>query len=148
MTLTQRSARKSLHSGQASVEALLVLMILGILIFGGIELSQGVAVRQAMDSGAGAAARVLSLDPAQWSFASIVIQQSVDQNIMGASPSVTVQVMDSAGNPRSAAWLSGSPFGTAFILEASAPFQASIPFLSSSATTIRVRHWGIVERYP
>lgn len=148
MMSTQRSARKSLQSGQASVEALLVLMILGILIFGGIELSQGVAVRQAMDSGAGAAARALSLDPAQWSFASGVIQQSVDQNIMGASPSVTVQVMDSAGNPRSAAWLSGSPFGTAFILEASAPFQASIPFLPASATTIRVRHWGIVERYP
>ena len=134
--------------GQASVEALLVLMILGILIFGGIELSQGVAVRQALDSGTGAAARALSLDPAQWSFASNVVQQSVDQNVMGASPAVTVQVYDGADNVRSAAWLSGSPFGTAFILESSAPFQASIPFLPGSAITIRVRHWGTVERYP
>jgi Flp pilus assembly protein TadG len=139
---------KRTDSGQASVEALLVLMILGMLIFGGIELSQGVAVRQALDSGTGAAARALSLDPAQWSFALGVIQQSVDQNVMGANPSVTVQVMDSTGNLRSAAWLSGSPFGTTFILEASAPFQVSIPFLPASATTIRVRHWGIVERYP
>ncbi len=145
---TRKLARNHTERGQASVEALLVLMILGMLIFGGIELSQGVAIRQALDSGTGAAARALSLDPAQWTFVSGVIQQSVDQNVMGSNPAVTVQVMDSTGNLRSAAWLSGSPFGTAFILEASAPFQASIPFLPASATTIRVRHWGIVERYP
>lgn len=145
---TRKSDLSRTERGQASVEALLVLMILGILIFGGIELSQGVAVRQALDSGAGAAARSLSLDPTQWSFASNVIQQSVDQNAMGASPVVTVQVYDASGNLRSAAWLSGSPFGTAFILEATAPFQASIPFLPGSAITIRVRHWGTVERYP
>ena len=145
---TLKSGRNSFRQGQASVEALLMLMILGLLIFGGIELSQGVAVRQALDSGTGAAARVLSLDPSQWSFASTVIQQSVDQNVMGAGPTVSIQVYDSAANPRSPAWLSGSPFGTSFILEASAPFQADIPFLPGSAITIRVRHWGIVERYP
>lgn len=135
-------------TGQASVEALLVLVLMGLLIFGGIELSRGVAIRQALDSGAGASVRVLSLDPNQWSFATNVIQQSVDQNMMGAGPAVTVQVFDAANNPRSTAWLSGSPFGTAFVLEASAPFQADIPFLPASAITIRVRHWGIVERYP
>ncbi len=59
----RKLVRKHTECGQASVEALLVLMILGMLIFGGIELSQGVAVRQALDSGAGAAARALSLDP-------------------------------------------------------------------------------------
>ncbi len=135
-------------SGQAAVEALLVLMLLGLVIFGGIELSRGVAIRQALDSGAGASARALSLDPNQWSFATNVIQKSVDQNIMGAGPAVTVQVYDSANNPRSAAWLSGSPFGTPFVQEATVPFQADIPFLPSSSITIRVRHWGIVERYP
>jgi Flp pilus assembly protein TadG len=123
-------------------------MILGLVIFGGIELSQGVALRQALDSGAGAAVRAVSLDPTQWSLATNMIQQSVDQNLMGANPAVTTQVYDAAGNPRSSAWLAGSPFGTAFILEASAPFQADIPFLPASALTIRVRHWGIVERYP
>jgi Flp pilus assembly protein TadG len=145
---TPKLGRSRTESGQASVEALLVLMILGLLIFGGIELSQGVAVRQALDSGTSAAARSLSLDPTQWGFASNVVQQSVDQNVMGASPAVTVQVYDGTGNLRSAAWLSGSPFGTAFILESSAPFEASIPFLPGSAISIRVRHWGIVERYP
>jgi Flp pilus assembly protein TadG len=135
-------------SGQAAVEALLAVMILGLLIFGGIELSQGVAVRQAMDSGAGAATRALSLDPAQWSFATNLIQQSVNQNVMGASPAVTVSIYDTSNTKRSSAWLSGSSFGTGFIVEASVPFQANIPFLPASATTIRVRHWGIVERYP
>jgi hypothetical protein len=33
-------------------------------------------------------------------------------------------------------------------LEASAPFQADIPFLSEPIMTIKVQHWGIVERYP
>jgi hypothetical protein len=145
---TLKSGRNSFRQGQASVEALLMLMILGLLIFGGIELSQGVAVRQALDSGTGAAVRALSLDPSQWLFASTVIQQSVDQNVMGGGPTVSIQVYDSAANPRSQAWLSGSPFGTSFILEAFAPFHADIPFLPGSAITIRVRHWGIVERYP
>jgi Flp pilus assembly protein TadG len=136
------------NTGQASVEALLMLMILGLMIFGGIELSRGVAIRQALDSGTGAAVRAVSLDPTQWSFATNIIQQSVNQNIMGTEPTVSVQFYDSTGSPRSQAWLSGSPFGTAFILESSAPFQANIPFLRDSAVTIRVRHWGIVERYP
>mgnify|MGYP000990795546 CR=1 FL=1 len=148
MTSIQRLARRHAHGGQASVEALLVLMILGLVIFGGIELSQGVALRQALDSGASAAARALSLDPAQWGFASGLVQQTVDLNAMGASTPVTVRIYDASQTERSAAWLSGSPFGTTFLLEASAPFQSVIPFLATSSITVRVRHWSIVERYP
>jgi hypothetical protein len=144
----QRSVRKSSRNGQASVEALLVLMILGLVIFGGIELSQGIALRQALDSGSSAAARALSLDPSQWTFAAGLVQQTVDQNGIGISSPVTVRVFDAANSERSAAWLSGCPFGTSFRIEASAPFQSTIPFLNTSAVTIRVRHWGIVERYP
>lgn len=145
---TQKSAHRQLRTGQAAVEALLAVMILGLLIFGGIELSRGVAIRQALDSGTGAATRALSLDPTQWNFAANLIQQSVNQNVMGVGPAITVQVYDTSNALRSSAWLSGSPFGTGFIIEASVPFQADIPFLPASATTIRVRHWGIVERYP
>lgn len=134
--------------GQAAVEALLVLMIFALVIFGGIELSQGIALRQALDSGCGAASRALSLDPSRWTFAETLVQQSVDENTLGVGAPVSLQVSDSANNPRSAAWLSGSPFGTAFVVEASAPFQTGIPFLPDAAITIRVRHWGIVERYP
>jgi Flp pilus assembly protein TadG len=123
-------------------------MVLAMVIFGGIELSRGVAMRQALDSSAGAAVRALSLDPTQWSYAKNLIQEGTNQNVMGTVEATTIQVFDAAGTPRSSAWLSGSPFGTTFILEASAPFQADIPFLSEPIMTIRVQHWGIVERYP
>lgn len=145
---TCKSVNKSWRAGQVAVEALLVVILFGLLIFGGIELSRGVAIRQALDSGTGAATRALSLDPAQWGFATNLVQQSVNQNVMGTQPPVTMQVYDTSSTPRSSAWLSGSPFGTGFIIEADVPFQADIPFLPDSAVTIRVRHWGIVERYP
>ena len=146
--LMSKSDHKCLQKGQASIEVLLVLLILVLAIFGGIELSRGVAVRQALDSGTGVAARALSLDPTQWNFAENAVQQVVSQNVMGEGPSVSMQIYDAASNLRSAAWLSGSSFGTAFFLESDVPFQADIPFLPSTVITIRVRHWGIVERYP
>ena len=148
MMSTSRSVSKSWRAGQVAVEALLVVMLFGLLIFGGIELSRGVAIRQALDSGAGAATRALSLDPAQWGFATNLVQTSVNQNVMGTQPPVTMQVYDGSNTLRSSAWLSGSPFGTSFVIEAAVPFQADIPFLPESLVTIRVRHWGIVERYP
>ena len=148
MMSTPKLGLKSDSKGQAAVEALLVLMVLALVIFGGIELSRGVAMRQALDSSAGAAVRALSLDPTQWSYAKNLIQEGMNQNVMGTDEATTIQVFDAAGTPRSSAWLSGSPFGTTFILEASAPFQADIPFLSEPIMTIRVQHWGIVERYP
>ncbi len=148
MMSTPKLGLKSDSKGQAAVEALLVLMLLALVIFGGIELSRGVAMRQALDSSAGAAVRALSLDPTQWSYAKNLIQEGTNQNVMGTVEATAIQVFDAAGTPRSSAWLSGSPFGTTFILEASAPFQADIPFLSEPIMTIRVHHWGIVERYP
>jgi Flp pilus assembly protein TadG len=137
-----------MQKGQASVEALLVLMILALVIFAGIELSRGVAMRQALDSSTAAAVRALSLDPSQWSYAQGLVQKGCNQNVMGTEVTTTMMVYDASGTLRSTAWLSGSPFGTPFILEASAPFQASIPFLSEPLLNIRVQHWGIVERYP
>ena len=148
MMSTPKLGLKSDSKGQAAVEALLVLMVFALVIFGGIELSRGVAMRQALDSSAGAAVRALSLDPSQWNYAKNLIQEGTNQNVMGTVEATTIQVFDAAGTPRSSAWLSGSPFGTTFILEASAPFQADIPFLSEPIMTIRVQHWGIVERYP
>lgn len=148
MMSTLKSGLKQNQRGQAVIESLLVLMILVLVTFGGFELSRGVAIRQALDSSTGAAVRALSLDPSQWNYAKDIIQDGTNQNIMGGDVTTNLQVFDTAGTLRSSAWLSGCPFGTTFILEASAPFQADIPFLSEPAMTIRVQHWGIVERYP
>ena len=147
MSMLKSGLRKD-QKGQAAVEALLVLMILALVIFGGLELSRGVAIRHALNSSTGAAVRALSLDPAQWSYSRDLVRDGTNQNVMGESVTTTLQVFDAAGTLRSSAWLSESPFGTTFILEASAPFQADIPFLSEPIMTIRVQHWGIVERYP
>ena len=114
MMSTPKLGLKSDSKGQAAVEALLVLMVLALVIFGGIELSRGVAMRQALDSSAGAAVRALSLDPTQWSYAKNLIQEGTNQNVMGTVEATTIQVFDAAGTPRSSAWLSGSPFTTAF----------------------------------
>jgi len=148
---TLKSGRKSFVgdiTGQAAVESLLVLMILALVIFGGIELSRGVAIRQALDSSTAAAVRALSLDPEQWRYVRDLVREQTDQNVMGADVETRLQILDGDGTPRNSAWLAASSFGTPFMLEASAPFQADIPFLSEPVVTIRVRHWGIVERYP
>src|SRR5512142_155162 len=108
--------------GQVAVEALLVLLVLVVLTFAGIELAQGVALRHALDAGTAAAVRALSLDPRQWSYSTSLVQNGVNQNVMGSKPTVTLQILDSSGGVRSSSWLNGQAFGTAFILESSAPF--------------------------
>lgn len=142
------TSRSGLERGQGSVEALLAILVLVVILFGGVELAQGVSLRSALDSSASAAARALSLDPGQWTFAAGLIQESVNRNVMGEKPVVTLRVYDRAGTARSAGWLADLPFGETFILEATAPFDANIPLLTTSPVTIQVRHWGVVERYP
>jgi hypothetical protein len=136
------------EKGQAAVEALLVLMLFVLVIFAGIELSRGVAIRHALDSSTSAAARALSLDPSNWQVADGLVQDGLQRNVMGFTDSATLTIYDASGIQRSSAWLSGSPFGTSFLLEASAPYQADIPFMQDPLLQIHVQHWGIVERYP
>ena len=67
----------SKERGQASVELVLVLLILIPLLLGGIELARGVGIRQSLDSGTGIATRSLSLDPTQWVWATSIINQTL-----------------------------------------------------------------------
>ena len=96
MSMLKSGLRKD-QKGQAAVEALLVLMIMALVIFGGLELSRGVAIRQALDSSTGAAVRALSLDPAQWSYSRDLVRDGTNQNVMGESVTTTLQVFDAAG---------------------------------------------------
>jgi hypothetical protein len=144
----RRSGLRQDEKGQAAVETLLVLMLFVLVIFAGIELSRGIAIRHALDSSTSAAARALSLDPSNWQVADALVQDGLQRNVMGFTDSATLMIYDASGTQRSSVWLSGSPFGTSFLLEASAPFQADIPFMQAPLLQIRVQHWGIVERYP
>ncbi len=138
------------QKGQASLEFLLILLILVPLLFGGIELARGVGIRHAMDSGVGVATRALSLDPAQWSWATSVISQAVTDNPLGggAVSAVTVKVYNAGGSEIGSSGLAALPFGSAFRLEASCTYTPEIPLVGGTAVTIRVSHWGIVERFP
>ena len=142
-----RSAREK---GQASLELILVLMILVPLLFGGIELARGVGIRHALDSGVGVSARALSLDPTQWSWATSVISQAVTGNLLGGGSVSTpvVTVYNAGGSAISAGALASLPFGAAFQLEAVVTYTPEITLVGGQTITIRVSHWGIIERYP
>ena len=148
MISTFRSAPK--RRGQASVELLLVLLILVPLLFGGIELARGVGIRSSLDSGVGVATRALSLDPEQWAWSTSVINQAVNDNILGGGSvsAVSVRVYNASGNQISSTALAALPFGVSFRLEASCTYTPDIPLVGGQTVTIRVSHWGIVERYP
>ena len=140
----------SKERGQASVELVLVLLILIPLLLGGIELARGVGIRQSLDSGTGIATRSLSLDPTQWVWASSVINQTLANNILGsgAVSAVSVRVYNASGTQISSAAFAALAFGSAFRLEASCTYTPDIPLVGGRTVTIRVSHWGIVERYP
>ena len=137
--------------GQSVLELMLALPVIAGLLFGGVELARGVGLRSALDSGVSVAARTLSLDPAQWSWAVQAIQDSLDANPLGDSGNVgalSVTAYDAAGNTLSPAALAGLPFGTRFRLAASVEYTPDFLLFSSHTVTIRVEHRGIVERYP
>ena len=135
--------------GQASVELVLVLLILVPLLLGGIELARGVGIRHSLDSGVSVATRAVSLDPAQWVWSTSAINQAVQNNILGGGSvgAVSVRVYSISGSQINPNALATLPFGTAFRLEASCTYTPEIALIGGQTVTIRVSHWGIVERY-
>jgi hypothetical protein len=150
LTPTPRLSCSRGPKGQAVLELLLVLFILVPLLMGGIELARGVSLRHSLSSGVLVAVRSLSLEPASWSWASTAINQSVTDNVLGGgnASAPTIRVYDNNGVAISSAILAGLPFGTPFRLDAAVNYTPDIPLLGSTPITIRVSHWGIVERYP
>ena len=138
--------------GQASLEMLLVLLILVPLLFGGVELARGVGIRHSLDSGAGVASRALSLDPTQWSWATQVIQDSVANNVLGGgtASTPTVRAFNGAGTQLSSGQLASLGFGETFRLDATTTYTPWLPLVPGGGqqVTITVSHWGIVEKYP
>ena len=141
-------SRKHFQRGQASAEMLFVLLIFIAFAFGVFEIVKGISLRSALDEATAEASRALSLDPSQWDYASQLVQDSVDFNSIGDHPTVTVRVYDELGMLISSSDLDGMSFREIFILEAEAPWSYTLPLASSGTQTIRIRHWGIVERYP
>jgi len=131
---------------------LLALLILVPLLFGGIELARGVGIRHALDSGVGVASRALSLDPAHWSWATQVIDDSVKNNVLGGgtASTPTVRAFSNAGTQLSSGQMASLGFGETFRLEATTTYTPWLPLVSGGGqqVSITVSHWGIVEKYP
>ncbi len=143
--------RGKTHRGQASLEMLIVLIFLIPLLFGAIEISRGVAIRAALDSGIGIAVRAMSLDPSvtQWDWVRIRAQEAVNQNVFGTDGvgAVGFKLYASDGVTEiSQADLNNQSYGYMFCLEGTVTFTPSVPLLPLNTISIRVRHYGMVER--
>jgi hypothetical protein len=143
--------RNRFQRGQATLEILVVLLILIPLIFGGIELSRAVAVRGALDSGVGVMAQAISLDPSsnQWDWAAGVVQQTIDQNVFGTAgvDPLTLAASGSSGvidNPREN--MKNLPFGAGFCLQGWVKYTPLVPLLPLAPITLRVQHCGVIQK--
>jgi len=148
--------RNHFQRGQATLEILIVLLILIPLIFGGIELSRGVAVRAALDSGVGIMVQAISIDPSpsQWSWAATVVQQTVDQNVFGSAgldPFVNLEAYDSSGSlitdPLNT--MQTLPYGAGFCLVGWENYAPMIPLVTlplPGHLRIQVRHCGVIQK--
>lgn len=137
--------------GQGAIEILLVVLILALLFFGAVELGRGVLLKHALDVGSEKAARMLSINPADFSAAEWAIRTEVDANLLGAGygAQVVVRLYD-AGTlvAITPADLAAAPFGYRFLVGVELAYQADVPFSVLSGRTLTAAHQGIVERFP
>jgi hypothetical protein len=140
--------RRPTLKGQATIEMLVVLLMLVPLIFGAFELARGVAIHSALDSGTNIAVRALSLDPTQLIFAHDAVDNAVSTNIMGDSgvgtPTITPVSPSNPNGPAIA--LSNVHFGEAFCIRSRVDFTPSIPFLAPQTIPMQVVHCAVMER--
>lgn len=136
--------------GNVIVEMVLVLPILVMLLFGGFELSRGIAAHHALDTGVSTAARGLSIDPAQYDWAENAIRNSVSGNVLcaGLGSAVTIRVYDRHNATLTPDQLDTLGFGAPFWIEASLPFAAVVPFVNLPGRNIAVVHTEVIERWP
>jgi len=135
------------ESGQAIAEVLIVLLVLLPILFGAIEFGRGVSLKHSLDTGTSLAVRRLSINPAETAGAENLIQQTVNDNVLGGGVAVTVRYYDEWGEISPAA-MANLAFGYRFSVSASLSFQANVPLMSLGGRTITVRHYGMVERWP
>ncbi len=141
--------QKHTERGQATVELLLVLFILVVLIFGAFGLGQGVALKHSLDVATEKAARLLSIDPADFGSADALIRAEVNTSVLGGGygPQVTIGLYDADTlAPLTPDEVAAAPFSYRFMVQASVPFVAAVPFLNLAGRTLSAAHYGIVDR--
>jgi Flp pilus assembly protein TadG len=134
--------------GQAALEVLVALAVLLPVIFGGIEFSRAISVRQSLSDGVYLAARSISLSPTNLSNARSLVSRSLTTDIFGSSG-----IDNSSVNLGSVSWdttaCANAPvIGCTFTYTASVNFIPDVPLLTTSTIHIVSTHVGIVETIP
>ena len=135
--------------GQATVELLLILFVFVVLIFGTFELGKGIALKHALDVATEKAARLLSIDPTDFGSADALIRAEVNGSLLGGDYGslVTIGLYDAGTQgPITPDDVAAAPFSYRFLVQASVPFAADVPFLDLTGRTITAAHYGIVDR--
>ena len=135
--------------GQGTLEALFVLMVLILLVFGGLEVAQGVILKHALDVGTEKAARVLAINPSDYATAESIIRDEVTGNLLGHGygSQVTVRLYDaSTVTEITAADLAAQGFGYRFMVGTELVWTPDIPLMNAGDATIVSMHHGVVDR--
>ncbi len=135
--------------GQGSVETLFILMVLVVTLFGAFELGQGVMLKHALDVSTEKGARLLSINPADFTTAEATIRREVDANLLGGGygSQVSVRLYDAATLTEiSPAALTNAALGYRFLLTAELTWQAHVPFTPLSPRALQAGHHGVVDR--
>ena len=135
--------------GQATVELLLILFVFVVLLFGAFELGKGIALKHALDVATEKAARLLSIDPTDFGSADALIRAEVNGSLLGGGYGslVTIGLYDAdTQGPITPDDVAVAPFSYRFLVQASVPFAADVPFLNLTGRTITAAHYGIVDR--
>ncbi len=139
--------------GQATVEMLLVVLILTLISLGAFEIARGYAIKQSMDVGVAKAVRGLSIDSSQWAWADSTIRNEVGGNVLGGGygASLSLEIRDRWGNAITPAQLNDPatmPYGSVFWIRASVPYLPHAPFLNLTTRQIEIWHSGVIQRWP
>lgn len=142
---------KRCEAGQGTVEALFIVLILAVLFFGAVELAQAVLLKHSLDVATEKAARLLSVNPADYGTAENIIRTEIDGNLLGGGfgDDVVIYLLD--GNtmtPITPAQLDAQSFGYRFWVGAELDWSRHVTFLPAQTVKLSCVHHGIVERYP
>jgi len=137
------------EGGQATVELLLILFVFVVLLFGAFELGKGIALKHALDVATEKATRLLSIDPTDYGSADALIRAEVNGSLLGGGYGslVTIGLYDAdTQGPITPDDVAAAPFSYRFLVQASVPFAADVPFLDLTGRTITAAHYGIIDR--
>jgi Flp pilus assembly protein TadG len=130
--------------GQATLEMLLVLMVLLPLFFGGIELARAVSLRSALDGGVFVATRAISLNPTDTAYAQSLVQDAVNNNVFRGGTTANLNLGTITWDAVTCA--TGKTLGCRFDYTATIDYTPWLPLIGGQKITINIRHHGIVEK--